>query len=131
MKQVPSAPPATPLESARYNGCSIFRADPVPNPRSSATRVAPPSACILCPPFGLMHIGGEHVEAERTGQECGGSLPAHAVARGVERRRERADAALAWRDGDDAARYAGLGGKADLEQPLSRPLVQSIGRKHG
>src|SRR5690606_34518772 len=78
----------------------------------------------------LVGVGCEDVESEGSGEEARGSLAAHAVARAVEARREDADAALAGRGRDDAARDPRLAGEPDLEQTLPRAVVQSGGCQH-
>ena len=73
-------------------------------------------------------LRGEHVEAQRAGQEARHELAAHAVAGSVERRREGAEPALARRDRHDAAADAALARDADVEQPVARRLVEAGGR---
>src|SRR6476469_8612166 len=73
--------------------------------------------------------GGEEVEAEPFGEVFGGELTAHAVTGSVQGRGERRQAALAGRDGDDAATDPALARHPDLVEPVTGQLVQP-GRGH-
>ena len=69
----------------------------------------------------------EQIHSQPLRQEFCGKLALDAVARGVERRREGAESALAGRNGDDAAADAALARQADVVEPVARRLVQSGG----
>src|SRR5699024_10524978 len=74
---------------------------------------------------------GEQVHAQDAGDVEAGALAAHAVAGGVQPRREGAQGPLARGDGDDAAGDPGFRGQTDLEQPFAAVLVHPAGGEQG
>ena len=63
-------------------------------------------------------LRGEQVQVEPAREERSGELSLDAVPGNVEQRRERAEAALAGSDGDDAAADAALAGENDVVEPI-------------
>jgi len=73
----------------------------------------------------------EGVQLELVGDLLADADAAHAVADGVDRRREHGEPDLPRNDGDDAPRHAALGRHADLVGPLPGIVVHAAGVHHG
>ncbi len=70
-------------------------------------------------------LGPQEVQQVVARDPLAGTDAAHAVAAGVERRREHADPELTGEHGDDATRDAALGREADRVDPLARVVVHA------
>src|SRR5579862_4068427 len=92
----------------------------------SLGRYVPPTLRAFASIPGLRH---EEIQPQALRQEFRGELALHAVAGGVQWRRERAETALAGRDRDDAPADPAFSRQADIVKPVARGLVES-GRYH-
>src|SRR5918995_699190 len=72
----------------------------------------------------------EQSQPESLGEELRHELTLDAVAGGIQGRGKRAHAALAGRDGNDAAADPALAWQPDVVEPVTRGLVQPGGRHH-
>src|SRR5262245_5185584 len=85
----------------------------------------------LCiPGRSVFRLRGEEIQSQPLRQELGDELSFDAVAGVVERWRKCPKAALAGRDGDDAATNPALARQADVVKPIAGSLIQPDGRHH-
>ena len=72
----------------------------------------------------------EKMQVQRSRKFVADANPANAVPMRVQRRREHANAELAWENRDDPAGDAALGGHADLVNPFPCIIIHAAGAHH-